>query len=56
MTKRRKRHTAEQVIRKLQDADAMLDAGKSIAEVLQVLEVSEATLRRRRNPCCGSGS
>lgn len=56
MTKRRKRHTAEQVIRKLRDADAMLDAGKSIGEVLQVLEVSEATLHRWRNQYGGMKS
>lgn len=56
MTKRRKRHTAEQVIRKLRDADAMLDAGKSMGEVLQALEVSEATLHRWRNQYGGMKS
>jgi transposase-like protein len=45
---RRRRHSAEQVIKKLRDADAMLGAGKSVGEVLQVLEVSEATLLRWR--------
>jgi putative transposase len=45
---RRRRHSAEQVIKKLRDADAMLAAGKSVGEVLQVLEVSEATLLRWR--------
>jgi putative transposase len=34
MSKKRKRHTAEQVVKKLQDADAMLAAGKSNGEVL----------------------
>lgn len=45
----RKRHNPEQIIRKLRDADAMLAAQKSIGEVCQFLEVSEATLHRWRN-------
>lgn len=48
-TKRRKRHTAEQIVRKLRDADAMLSVGKDLAAVLQSLEVSEATYHRWRN-------
>ena len=48
-TKRRKRHTPEQIVRKLRDADAMLGAGKDLAAVLQALEVSEATYHRWRN-------
>ena len=48
-TKRRKRHTPEQIVRKLRDADAMLNAGKELAVVLQTLEVSEATYHRWRN-------
>ena len=48
-TKRRKRHSPEQVVRKLRDADAMLNAGKDQAAVLQALEVSEATYLRWRN-------
>ena len=47
-TKRRKRHTPEQVVRKLRDADAMLNSGKDQAAVLQALEVSEATYLRWR--------
>lgn len=46
--KRRTRHTPEQVVRKLRDADAMLNAGKDVAAVLQALEVSQATLDRWR--------
>lgn len=46
--KRRKRHSPEEVVRKLRDADAMLNAGKELAAVLQALEVSEATLARWR--------
>jgi transposase-like protein len=47
-TRRRKRHNPEQVVRKLRDADAMLNAGKDLAAVLQTLEVSEATFHRWR--------
>jgi putative transposase len=56
MTKRRKRHNPEQIIRKLRDADAMLNAGKDQAAVLQALEVSEATLLRWRNQYGGMKS
>lgn len=48
-TRRRKRHSPEQIVRKLRDADAMLNAGKDLAAVLQALEVSEATYLRWRN-------
>jgi hypothetical protein len=48
-TKRWKRHSPEQVVRKLRDADAMLNAGKDLAAVLQALEVSEQTYHRWRN-------
>ncbi len=48
MSKKRKRHTPEQIVRKLRDADAMLNAGKDEAAVLQALEVSEATYLRWR--------
>ncbi len=48
-TKRRKRHTPEQIVRKLRDADAMLNAGKEMAVVLQTLEVSESTYQRWRS-------
>ena len=47
-SKRRRRHSPEQIVRKLRDADAMLGAGKDLALVLQSLEVSESTLERWR--------
>jgi putative transposase len=47
--RRRKRHTPEQIVRKLRDAEAMLNAGKDLAAVLQALEISEGTLHRWRN-------
>jgi len=46
---RRKRHNPEQIVRKLRDADAMLNAGKDLAAVLQALEVSESTYARWRS-------
>ena len=49
MTKKRKRHTPEQIVKKLRDADAMLNAGKDEAVVLQALEISESTYLRWRN-------
>jgi putative transposase len=49
MTRRRKRHNPEQIVRKLRDADAMLNAGKDLAAVLQALEVSQSTFERWRN-------
>jgi len=56
MSKKRKRHNAEEVVRKLRDADAMLAAGKDLAAVLQALEISEATLNRWRNQYGGMKS
>ena len=47
--KRGKRHSPEQIVRKLRDADAMLNAGKDQAAVLQSLGGSEATYLRWRN-------
>ena len=41
-----KRHTAEQIIRKLREADTMLAAGKSVGDVIQSLGVSEQTYYR----------
>jgi putative transposase len=48
-TRRRKRHNPEQIVRKLRDADAMLNAGKDLAAVLQALEISESSYDRWRN-------
>lgn len=47
--RRRKRHSPEQIVKKLRDADAMLNAGKDLAAVLQALEISQATYDRWRN-------
>jgi putative transposase len=56
MSKKRKRHGAEEVVKKLRDADAMLAAGKDLAAVLQALEVSEPTLARWRTQYGGMKS
>ncbi|MBW3547034.1 MAG: transposase [Actinobacteria bacterium] len=45
----RRRHTPEQIIRKLREADRMLGEGKDLAEVARHLEVTEATYHRWRN-------
>lgn len=49
MKTKRTRHSPEQIIRKLRDADGMLSAGKELGQVLQALEISEATFHRWRN-------
>jgi putative transposase len=46
---KRRRHTPEQVIRKLREAERMLSEGKTIAELCKELEVSEQTFHRWRN-------
>jgi putative transposase len=45
----RKRHTPEQVVRKLQHADRLLADGKDVADVCRELQVSEQTYYRWRN-------
>ncbi|MCA9030707.1 MAG: transposase [Planctomycetaceae bacterium] len=54
--KRRKRHTPEQIVKKLRDANTMLNAGQDEATVLQGLEISEATLARWRKQYGGMKS
>ena len=44
-----KRHTPEQIIRKLREADGMIAAGKTIGQVVQALAISEQTFHRWRN-------
>ena len=46
---KRKRHTPEQIIGKLREAEAMLGTGRTIAQVVQQLGVSEQTYHRWRN-------
>jgi len=46
---KQRRHTPDQVIRKLREADAMLAQGADIAGICRHLEVSEQTYHRWRN-------
>ena len=45
----RRRHTPEQIIRKLREADRLLAEGTEVADVARHLEVSEQTYHRWRN-------
>jgi len=45
---KRKRHSPDQIIAKLREADVMLNAGAGIAHVVQQLGVSEQTVHRWR--------
>ena len=45
---KRRRHTPEQIIRKLREADRLLAEGREVPEVAKELEVSEATYHRWR--------
>ena len=44
----RRRHTPEQVVRKLREADRLLSEGSEVSEVARHLEVSEQTYHRWR--------
>ena len=43
---KRKRHTPEQIVRKLREGDRMLNEGTELTEVLRHLEVSESSWNR----------
>ncbi len=45
----RRRHTPEQIVRKLREADRLVGEGAEIADVARHLEVSEQTYHRWRN-------
>ncbi len=44
-----RRHTPEQVIRKLREGERLLAQGKEVGEVCRHLEISEPTYHRWRN-------
>lgn len=46
MTKQRKRRKPEQIVKALAEGEAMLAAGKSVAEVYQKLGIAESTWMR----------
>jgi transposase-like protein len=48
ITMARRRHTPEQVIRKLREADRLLAEGADVAAVARQLEISEPTYHRWR--------
>jgi hypothetical protein len=43
----RRRHTPEQIIRKLREGEKLIGQGQALTEVCKHLEVSEATWHRR---------
>ena len=45
---KRRKHTPDQVVRKLREADRLLADGKDVSEVSKHLEVSEQTYHRWR--------
>lgn len=47
-TMKRRRHTPEQIVRKLREGDRMLNEGQDLTEVLRALEVSESSWARWR--------
>jgi transposase-like protein len=51
-----KKHTPEQIIAKLREAEADLNAGQSMGQMVQKLGISEATFHRWRNQYGGMKS
>jgi putative transposase len=51
-----KKHSPDQIIKKLREADAMIAVGKTLGPVCQALEISEQTLNRWRNQYGGMKS
>jgi putative transposase len=45
---KRNRHTPEQIIRKLREADALLASGASISEICRGFDIGESTYHRWR--------
>ncbi len=46
---KKKRHSPEQIIRKLREAEGHLSAGMTMGQACQKLEISEQTFHRWRN-------
>ncbi len=51
---KRKRHSAEQIVKHLRDADQMLGEGKTVAQVCNKLGVTEVTYYRWRREYDGA--
>lgn len=54
--KGKKRRTPQQIVRLLEEADTRLNAGQSLAQVCQQLEIAESTFHRWRNQYGGMKS
>lgn len=50
---KRRRHTPEEVIRKLTEGEKLLAQGQTLAEVCRHLETTESKWHRWRNQYCG---
>lgn len=46
---KRRRHTPEQIVRKLHEGERLLNEGTDLTEVIRHLEISEGTWHRWRN-------
>ncbi len=46
---KRRRHTPEQIVRKLREGERLLNEGKDLTEVLRTLEIAESTWARWRS-------
>jgi putative transposase len=53
---KRKRHTPEQIVGHLHDAEAMASEGKSLVQICKKLGVSEQTLHRWKRDFDGSST
>jgi transposase-like protein len=51
-----KRHSPEQIVRKLRDGEARLAGGATVPEIARELGISEATFHRWRNHYAGMSS
>jgi len=52
---KRKRHSSEEIIRKLREAEQLLAAGEGVPQICQKLEISQQTLGRWRQQFRGMG-
>ena len=50
---KRRRHTTDQIIRKLAEGNKLLGSGQELNEVCRHLEVAESTWHRSRSRCAG---
>lgn len=56
MSQKRRRRKPEQIVKLLQEGEAMLAGGKSLSEVYQKLEITESTWQRWRKQFGGMKS